>query len=159
MNAWLIGAAVIIALVVAGFGLLKLKASGEWDSVTGVVLDSAIEKIYHAPSQRNMAGDNVVDYKINIRYRYSVNGRELTGETVTAGMPNIAGSKQDAEDIVRRYPAGETIRVFYNPVKPSEAALITGRDVPIAGFVVFGLLIAGVAGLILFLLNSKLFSD
>ena len=83
MNIWLIGAGAIGAVIVAGYGLFKLKASGEWESASGVVIESAIEEISHAPSTRT-AGGRIVEYRVNIRYRYTVNGRELTSDTVMA---------------------------------------------------------------------------
>ena len=74
-------------------------------------------------------------------------------------MPNIAGSKVDAEDMLSRYPTGKTVEVFYDPGNPSDAALITGKSLPIAGIVLFAVILVVVAGLIIFLLKSNFLSD
>lgn len=158
MNTWLMTAGVVIAVIATGYGLLKLKSSGEWESVDGVILESSIEKIIRS-SQMRAGGDRAIDYKVNLRYRYSVNGQELTGDNVVAGVPNIAGSKIVAEDMLSQYPAGKTVPVFYNPDNPADAALITGKSIPIAGFVLFGVILVVGAGAIIFLLKSGILSD
>ena len=83
MNTWLIAAAVVIALIAAGYGLMKLKSSSEWGSVDGVILESSIEEVIRS-SQMRAGGDRAVDYRLILRYRYEVNGQELTGDSVVA---------------------------------------------------------------------------
>lgn len=137
-----------MALIGAGIGLFKFLKSANWDSINGVVLESKIEKVYQTTLQQGAMGDRTVDYRINIKYRYNVGGQEYTGTKVTAGMPNVAGSKKDGEDIIKKYPEGAKAIIYYNPKFPANSALITGKSVPIWGFIVIGVIILAAGGII-----------
>lgn len=154
MSPWFTGVILILALIAAGIGLYRFKKSAQWDSVKGVVLESSIEKIAQTASQQGALGDRSVDYKINIKYKYRVGGADYIGKTVIAGMPNVAGSKKDGEDIVKAYPGGGDAVIYYNPQSPSESALITGKSVSMAGFVAIAIIILAASGIIFGLLYA-----
>jgi len=65
------------------------------------------------------------DYEVTIRYEYTVDGTTYESDAV---YPNgersdgVAGTK--ATDLVERFPAGETVTVYYLPDEPSTAFLI-----------------------------------
>lgn len=154
MGPWVTGVILVLALIVAGIGFYRFKKSAQWASVEGQILESSIEKISQSASQQGALGDRSVDYRVNIKYRYRVDSREYTGTTVVAGMPNVAGSKKDGEDIVEKYPTGAATAVYYNPASPSESALITSKSVSITGFVVLAIMILAAGGIIFGLLYA-----
>ena len=61
----------------------------------------------------------------DVTYRYTVDGKEYTGAS-DLGMPgfgNRTSRLETAEIIVRDYPPGTIITVYYNPDNPSESTL------------------------------------
>jgi hypothetical protein len=144
---------IALALLASVFVLFKLKGSSEWNSTSGVILKSEIETVYRSPLQQGAGGDRTVDYRLVILYRYQVEGKEYSGSSVMAGLPNIAGSKIDGEALVKSYPVGKEIIVFYNPKSPADAALITGNSIPMVGYILIFSMIIGIGALIIFVIR------
>jgi hypothetical protein len=132
------------------YSLVKLKISSNWDSTNGEILQSEIKTVYRSSLQQGAGGDRTIDYQLEIRYRYQVNNKEYIGDQVAAGLPNIAGSKADGDAFIKDHSIGKTVRVFYNPKSPAEAALITGKSIPTAGYILL-FLMAAIVGLVIFM--------
>jgi hypothetical protein len=73
------------------------------------------------------------EYRVGLRYAYEVAGERYTGEW--SAVPYVRGvrfrrpdfsSRRDAEAVVRDYPAGAPLTVFYNPQNPSESTVCRG---------------------------------
>ena len=60
-------------------------------------------------------------YSIQIEYSYMVNGRKYSGHRFAFLGKNSVKSREDAQKIVDRYPAGRLITVYYKPENPAEA--------------------------------------
>ena len=69
-----------------------------------------------------IAGDR--NYQPEITYRYTVDGEQYTG-TSDLQAPGFGGKRKrwdTANGLLEDYQPGDSIYVFYNPVRPSESA-------------------------------------
>lgn len=94
----------------------KLTASYGWPSAPGTITNTS--KI----DDRGDEGCNV-----RIAYEYVVNAARYTSDRVTFLATRGIGERT-ARELVRTYPVGRNLPVFYNPSLPSEAVLV--RQVP-----------------------------
>lgn len=98
-------------------GLLKQFESASYPAVTGTVTRS--EVLSHTGSKGG------THYTADIQYKYSVNGRPYSGNTMRFNKVNAANSG-DAGAIVRAHPSGSPVQVYFNPVAPDESLLFPG---------------------------------
>ena len=125
------------ALIIAGAvlacwsyhqGMLLLRTSS-WETAEGVILESRVE------SRTNRG----TIYHPIIRYRYQAEGRAFEGNRIGFYDPSN-GKVLKVAPIVKRYPRGSKIPVFYDPEEPEEATLeLPGARLPL------GLLLAAAA--------------
>ena len=95
---------------------------------------SAFGEIIHSEVRETGSGKNHT-IRGEVRYRYSVDGQEWTGDRVHFhGMS--AGSFGSAQTVVETYPKGRKVEVIYNSRDPSDAALSRSID----GLPLFGAL-------------------
>jgi preprotein translocase subunit SecF len=154
MNSWVWIAIIVIVLAVVLYSFAKLGSSRNWESTEGTVVSASIEEIYRNNTQQNQVGDQSFNYKVTISYQYKVGGQTFTGDQLTAGLPNIVSNRVDADDLLQKYVPNASAEIFYNPKQPNESALITGKSIPIAGFVIFGVMIILIGGGIGFIVKS-----
>ena len=92
-------------------------------------------------------------YSADVRYTYLVNGTQYSSGRVSLG-DSSTNSSSGKEEIVRRYPMGSQVIVYYDPSRPEDALLEPGAafitHIPFA----FGLLCV-FAGLIAFFRKGK----
>jgi hypothetical protein len=88
----------------------KAKASLQWPSVAGTVLLSQMVEY--------SAGETNSSYP-SVTYSYVVNGQALQSSRVS-----FHPSK--SEKVVKKYPTGNSVQVFFDPQDPSTAVLETG---------------------------------
>jgi hypothetical protein len=139
-------------LTVAGvLNLSGQKAATKWPSVEGVILESKV-----VTEERQMEKLKKVDaYRAAISYRYSINGKDYLSKQVQHD-PETKTYSAFADNLVKTFPVGKKVPVFYNPDNPSEAVLLAGSG--FQSYVMIGLGIAmDTAGafLIFFLLRAK----
>ncbi len=99
-----------------GSAARQLRATG-YAGTEGTILSSEVT--------RSTDNDGGPTYGVAVSYKYLVGDREFTSERYRYG----AGSTSDsgwARKLVAKWAPGSTVRVFYNPSKPSEAVLQTG---------------------------------
>lgn len=154
MSSWCWIVLVLLTFAVAAYGFSKLSGSRDWISTQGKVTSASIEPIYRSNTQQSAVADQSFNYKVNIRYEYSVNGQTFMGDQLTAGLPNIVTHKNDADDLLTTYSPDSIKAVYYNPANPSESALITGKSIPIAGFIIIGIMIIVIVVSISFIIKS-----
>ena len=115
----LIIALLVFGLVFGGFGLRRYnigKESGSWPTVKGKVTYS------HVDSRRVK---NNQEYMASVKYSYSVDGKSYTGSRVTASdvYQKTLGR---ANDIIKMYPVGGEVSVYYDPADSGTCLLETG---------------------------------
>lgn len=84
-----------------------------YESATARVLDSHLET--HSIGQ----GSTSTKYSPKIRYEYTVEGETYTNDNLYPG-PATSGSsnKDEQQEILRKYPEGESVEVYYDPNEP-----------------------------------------
>jgi hypothetical protein len=102
-------------LVVSAVHQLRALA---WPDAPGEIVTSKVVE---------SAGGEGKSYHADISYRYRAGGVERTGNTQDLG--SISFGSQDARQTVARFPAGKTVRVFYNPRNPDSSILVRGLSV------------------------------
>ncbi len=105
----------LIYPALAQFG--EISRSKSWPSVNGTILLSVIPQTTDAGSRK------ASEVKQFINYRYRVNGDEFIGHKVTL---------YDGDDryfvswMRRHFPKGSPCKVFFDPLDPANAVLVTG---------------------------------
>lgn len=113
-----------IPFVLGAYGCVMGFLTLQWPRIDAKVLD-ANTRIFTTDTQRG--GRSVTDERtvVDIRYSYTVNGRDYIGEEIepyTFGMQNSALAKAHKE----RYRAGTVARAAYKADDPSVAYLEPG---------------------------------
>lgn len=122
--------------------LKMAQESAGWPKVRGTIIQSDIRRV-----ETGHGTDKSVSYRPEVRYSYSVEGREYQGMKihVTEGS---SYSHRIAENIHSRYPVGAEVEVSYRPEEQTYALLEPGvraSEILVAAFmllfVLLGLLI------------------
>ncbi len=97
-------------------GSAERKAAQSWPVTQGTILSSSIKW------QR--ASDDSDEQYSEVVYQYQVNGKTYQGQTVKAGE-RFLKVRMPGEDqaLVKRYPAGASVKVYYDAANPADAAL------------------------------------
>ena len=108
---------------------LLAQASRKWPAAEGKVIDAQIRIAgVRSPSSRPV-----------VRYSYAVEGAGHVGSRI-----NFEGAqtytREEAEQIIARYPAGSAVLVYYDPTRPLESTL-ERRHVGVAAGIFLGLLV------------------
>jgi hypothetical protein len=110
---------IVFGIVMLGFWYSKQKRAKRamtWPQVPGKIIESTVV------GATNFDGG---DEKARILYSYVVNGISLQSKSVGAGMlSNPVG-------IVKRYPVGKQVQVYYDPENPKSALLERSGSGPI----------------------------
>lgn len=126
---------------------LRVQATESWPTARGEIIEASVER--EASSSMN---NKSATFAPKIRYRYEVNGRQYTSNTIMLGGTLDTSSRDRAAERVQRWPVGTTVPVFYNPRRPQQSCLERKSEgiwftVAIgAFFFVFGLSFAGYIG-------------
>ncbi len=164
---WTVGIAVIggvLFLAVPGAILLGMGlrsvwcgvASTQWPTAPGVVLHAGMTE-----DQAKEAGtrNTYTFYSADLAFRYRVNGRDYTTETIQFGRAIGSGDISNAAVLLLRYPAGAKVTVSYHPHDPALAAVKPGVNGEVALYFVAGtvlILFGTFAGLVYFSLGRGL---
>lgn len=107
----------VLALDVGvGYFFLKQLQSSNYKSTTG--------RIVYAKTIKN-SSDEGTSYSPSFHYKYEVGERAYQGSGYRYLGRSFGDSERSAE-IVRRYPVGSEVLVFYNPDTPGDSILVPG---------------------------------
>ncbi len=119
---------IVIAVIVLGLALLAWRswqikqASPQWPWVEGEVLEARTRARNETGDQ---AGTPTHEWFTEVRYRYTVNGVDHTGNRLRAfGRQHF--DEQQALAEIAPFKPGQRVRVYYDPAKPSSSVLIPG---------------------------------
>ncbi|MBD3271553.1 MAG: DUF3592 domain-containing protein [Elusimicrobia bacterium] len=114
--------AVGISLFLLGKHLIgKAKASTQWPSTTGIIVESSVTQSREYDSSRRKY---YMRYKPLINYEYTVDGKKYVGDKVSFG--GTGTSRASAYNLIDKYPTRAEVTVYYDPEKPLNAVLETG---------------------------------
>ncbi len=111
-----------IGAAVVWFGwknMEQARASEEWESVMGRVTQAEVVR------STDDNGNNI--YSPRVVYDYKVNGQLWSSDRRNFDLLTVTDRDQSkAEEILRKYPLGSEVRVYYEPGLPYNATLETG---------------------------------
>lgn len=119
-------------LVAFKFGapiLENAKASEQWPKASGRITAS------HVETSRDSENKNM--YSAQVTYEYEVEGTTYTDDTVWFGGDYSSSNRSDAQQTVSKYPAGQTVDVYYQPDDPANAVLEPGAK--FTSYLVYGI--------------------
>jgi hypothetical protein len=111
--------ALLCAMAVAIFSLWKSTNSKSWPSTNGKVI-SVEAKVFH---NRDNGASGTIDFPVDIKYSYRIQGRDFIGSSINAGLPNVFSYEKDQAEFIEDYPSGKSIDVYYNPKNSTQSAL------------------------------------
>jgi hypothetical protein len=134
-----------IALIV----MIRSRRSRSWLQTIGTVVYTEVRGTESSGLSNDMLVDST-SYEPYIKYAYSVGGRECENDKFTSAVASGIRDPAGAEDILRGYPVGSQVAVFYNPLSPEDSVLVPGESRGNVYFLLIGFLIfaVGVIGLI-----------
>jgi hypothetical protein len=97
----------------------KAGASLQWPATPGTITVSDVRR----SSSTDDDGHTTFSYYPHVEYTYSVGGQALTSKQVAFGGTQGFSDPNKASTLLAKYPVNTSVRVFYNPQKPSEAVL------------------------------------
>lgn len=121
---FLIGLAIIIAGWIVNLGTRrKAGAARAWPQARGRIITSDL--VHKVETDADNRAQDI--FYVRPIYAYEVDGRALTGDRVRFGATSRFESRRAAEALATRYCVGRDVVVLYNPRKPQESALESGR--------------------------------
>ena len=117
----------------------EAKASADWPSVKGKIIDSQLV--------RSRDKDGKSSYSADVIFKYTVDNEEYEGDNVWFGQ--YGGNRSTMQKIVKQYPKGKEVDVFYMPDDPNESVLQPGAFTSSYMVLVIGMIFAGVGVLML----------
>lgn len=109
--------------------------SRTWPYVEGKVALSKVEESWSSSS-----GGRSRMYTPKVIYEYVVDGQSYFGEQISISGSVSTSMSRHAEKVVADYPFGASVRVYYDPERPSESALQVGVKPFLYFFLLVGLL-------------------
>lgn len=87
--------------------------SVHWPRVSGTIIASAV----------GACGKHNAYFVAEVHYTYTVQGRQFESGRIAFGPPGCGIRRGPAQSIVRQYPIGQTVTVYYDAEQPEQAAL------------------------------------
>ena len=122
---WSSWAAIVIGVVATGsavMGTRRASSTQAWPSVSGEILEADVVP-------RSGSG---APYRVALRYRYTVAGREYEGTREDAASGEIHDTLDAARAHAMRCAPGTPVEVYYDPREPGTAVLETSAGEGIA---------------------------
>jgi len=122
--------------------LLNANASKNWPTTKGKVVKSEVGST--ASDSRNRGNFFPI-----VNYQFSVDGTSYTGEKVIFGLDNSWNATR-AREVIKRYPKGADVTVYYTPEKPETCLLEPGikwQTFHVPGYGVLFIAVGGILAL------------
>jgi hypothetical protein len=104
------------------FSGIRAKRAAEraatWPSIPGVVTSAELVTHRHHNSKSHTT---TYTYEPKVEYSYTVLGTPYTGKRLAYGPASYAKNK--ADELMARYPLGQSVQVCYNTEDPAESVL------------------------------------
>jgi uncharacterized membrane protein len=139
----------LVGLIVIGHsivGLLEARASLSWQTCEGTVTHSEVQSSRsRSGSGSSGRGGGSRAYGASIRYNYTVDGKEYTGNTYQFGDYSSTDPRR-AKEIVEKLPVGAVVKVYYSRDSPEKSVLVPGPG--------GGIFLMFIIGIIFFLIGA-----
>ncbi|MGQ0590788.1 MAG: DUF3592 domain-containing protein [Sphingosinicella sp.] len=143
ITVWVLGIAGLL-LIALGAALIvrdraQLAEARDWPSVEGRITSG------YVATQRG-SGRTRTRYFPRIEYSYSVEGRTYSNHYIWLTSSRGFSTEDGARQVLRTYPVGSIVPVFYAPADPQRSALeVEGETGALTILVVVGLALLGIA--------------
>ena len=141
----------LIAILFGFILILKDKSSNKWIQTNGVIVASN----YSTKSENySDGGGRYKTFMTTCKYEYSLKNSDETllgTKILSVGGNSWTTSGEEQLNIFRKLHQGAKINVYYNPVRKTEACLITGKN--------YNLKLIVFIGLFLFLLGLGIYAQ
>ncbi|MDE0904203.1 MAG: DUF3592 domain-containing protein [Planctomycetota bacterium] len=107
------------------FGILNIAKGAEsanWPSVRGEMITSEVQSRMETKqnhqgtgSRRRTRTSTTRVYWPELKYSYVVEGASFEGSRLGSGLFSRSSQREGHDEVVKRYPAGETVLVYYDP--------------------------------------------
>lgn len=101
-----------------GIGSVFMAGSVRWPITEGVITRSNLD---YKPGSAESTGS----YGVDVRYDYALGNNTHIGNRVTFGWKWL-DTKDEALEVMRRYPVGKIVPVLYDPLHPDFSVLEPG---------------------------------
>jgi hypothetical protein len=81
--------------------------------------------------------DDGTTYAAHVIYRYSLDGGEFESARIWFGGDYSTSNRSEMFEVVKKYPIGQAVTVYYSPDDPAEAVLIPGAYT--SSYLLFGI--------------------
>ncbi len=127
------------AAIYGAWVLSKARASSDWPTTPGVVVNSEVRTTHSSGRDGSST-----TYHADVLYEYTVDGENYSADRVWFGQYG-SSSRSEAAGTVRDYPAGKQVKVHYSPDDPETAVLEPGATW--SSYMVLGIgLVIGLGG-------------
>jgi hypothetical protein len=93
----------------------------DWPSSSGLIYQAEVSYTTSHPSDKSQKF-----YQSHLEYRYRIEKRAYSGTRIyLTDLPYL--SEQDAQMLIKKYPTGTLVKVYYDVADPSQAVLQTGN--------------------------------
>jgi hypothetical protein len=118
----LVGGTIVLAVLLT---VWKGHRTRSWTTTFGRVLSSGVEET--EPVSEEERPSSLGLYQPKVVYEYEADGKRLTTDAIQVrGNVRTTTTIRHEQGLLGRYPAGESVTVYYNPDKPEEAVLEPG---------------------------------
>ena len=145
---WILIILGVIVFAAGAHDFLRSRASADWPTAPG--------EIRHASVDKHKDSSDHITHSANIKYEYKVEGTVYHGDRVSFDNSKSSDSSH-ANEIVRKYPKGEKVDVYYMPDDPEVCVLEPGLTesywfMPVVGLAFF---VIGLPGVLSFRRSSR----
>ena len=98
-------------------------AARQWPQTSGLIISSQVKVTRVRERRRSGFSRTVTRYEPNVIYRYQANGGVHQSNQLYLGQKVLYSDTAAVEKILLRYPAGDTVTVYYDPDHPATATL------------------------------------
>ncbi len=129
----------IVGVFVTKWGAKTLdnaKESMDWPTVQGQVLHSEVVREKKSNSGSRSSGGSSVTYNADVMFEFKLKGDTYSSDNVSFGQYS-SSDPSEARKIVRDYPQGSSVTVYYNPEDPDVSVLEPG--VTWSSYIIWGM--------------------
>lgn len=121
---------------------LRQRAAQSWPTAPGKILSSQA----YEERKREKDGSTTTQYRRSVEYEFVVGETTHRGKRIDLAGESTYSIKSSCERDLAAYPAGATVPVHYDPVRPDDCVLDVSRAGSVGLYVLGGLLmLAGIA--------------
>ncbi len=125
-------------------------SSRNWEETSGKINFIELETVNNNTISPMANNKSFTEYKINMEYSYTVDGRAYTGTKFYPLLPNVYSEKKYADELLNKYKTGQNITVYVNPKSPGTSCLITSKNISPAKYAIMIFIFIFIAAVLIF---------